>query len=117
MAHIVFREQLGLTYPTYGTALWDPSPGRQHEAVEVGDVGFVRKGHFHRLFNVLLPRDHPSNQHPIPAPEDHEQLELRVPFGHILMNEIHVNSGQNATHLDSKHVMQTSQGLGPLASR
>lgn len=27
--------------------------------VRVGDVGFIREGIFHRLFNALLPADHP----------------------------------------------------------
>jgi len=48
MEYDIFREKLVLKYPIYGHALWQPSP-----AVEIGDVGFIREGHFHHLFNVL----------------------------------------------------------------
>lgn len=109
--HIVFRKELGSAYPTFGLPLWEPGPGG-NEAVEVGDVGFVREGYFHRLFNVLHPRDHPSNQGPIPAPEDHEQLELGL--GHIHTTQIRGDRGQN--YFRSRHVFM-SQGLGPSASR
>jgi len=51
MEYDIFREKLVLRYPAYGHALWQPSP-----AVEIGDVGFIREGHFHRLFNVLPPQ-------------------------------------------------------------
>ncbi|KAF8258119.1 hypothetical protein EI94DRAFT_1755655 [Lactarius quietus] len=45
--------------------------------VEVGDVGFIREGRFHRLFNVLLPADDPSHRN-YGVPEYHEQLTLRM---------------------------------------
>ena len=57
----IFREELAIRYPAHGHALWEPDPGRLYEAVEVGDVGFIRKGYFYRLFNALLPRDPPSD--------------------------------------------------------
>ena len=56
-----FRDLTATRYPAYGHALWEPSSGRLYSAVEVGDVGFVREGQFRRLFNVLLPADHPSH--------------------------------------------------------
>ncbi|KAH8978794.1 hypothetical protein EDB86DRAFT_857742, partial [Lactarius hatsudake] len=63
MAHYdIFRDQLGIKYPAFGHALWEPNPGRLYSPVEVGDVGFIREGKFHRLFNALLPADHPSHQ-------------------------------------------------------
>ena len=47
MAHYgIFRQELAFAYPTYGNALWEPDPGGQYNAVEVGDVGFIRRGHF-----------------------------------------------------------------------
>ena len=68
----VFRGQLAIKYPIYGHALWDPSPLRLCSPVEVGDVGFIREGRFHRLFNALLSVDHPS--HKSGVPEYHEPL-------------------------------------------
>jgi len=70
-----FRETLAINYPDYGHALWEPSPGGLHDAVEVGDVGFIRNGCFHRLFNISLPGDHPSHQK-FGVPESHEPLRL-----------------------------------------
>jgi len=55
MEYDIFREKLALKYSAYGHALWKPNPGEHNPAVEIGDVGFIREGHFHRLFNVLPP--------------------------------------------------------------
>ena len=68
----IFREQLAITFPTYGHALWDPSPMRPSRPVEIGNVGFIRWGRFHLLFNALLPADDPS--HELGVPEYHEPL-------------------------------------------
>jgi hypothetical protein len=74
MAHYdIFREQLAIKYPACGHALWEPTPGTGHGRVEVGDVGFIREGQFHRLFNALLPEDHPSH-HEFGVPQYHEVL-------------------------------------------
>ncbi|KAI9435119.1 hypothetical protein H4582DRAFT_704429 [Lactarius indigo] len=74
MAHYdIFRDQLGIKYPAFGHALWEPSPGRLYSPVEVGDVGFIREGKFHRLFNALLPADHQSHER-FGVPEHHEPL-------------------------------------------
>ncbi|KAH9025507.1 hypothetical protein EDB85DRAFT_2118432, partial [Lactarius pseudohatsudake] len=75
MAHYdIFRHHLLITAPGYGYALWNPDPGNLYPAVEVGDVGYIRKGRFHRLFNVLLPAIHPSHRNGVP--EYHEQLDI-----------------------------------------
>ena len=68
----VFREQLGIKYPAFGHALWEPGPVNPDRPVEVGDVGFIRRGRFHRLFNALLPADDPS--HDLGVPEYYEPL-------------------------------------------
>jgi hypothetical protein len=68
----IFREKLAIKYPTYGYALWEPSPSKPYDLVEVGDVGFIREGRFHRLFNALLSADHPSNKSGVP--EYHQPL-------------------------------------------
>ena len=56
----IFREELGIRYPDHGHALWDPDPGGLYNFVEIGDVGFIRSGYFHRLFNALLPPSDPD---------------------------------------------------------
>ncbi|KAH8991260.1 hypothetical protein EDB92DRAFT_1778594, partial [Lactarius akahatsu] len=64
-------------FPAYGHALWDPDPGNLYPAVEVGDVGYIREGKFHRLFNVLLPAEDESHAL-FGVPENYEQLELNI---------------------------------------
>ncbi|KAI9439697.1 hypothetical protein H4582DRAFT_1876692 [Lactarius indigo] len=71
----IFRHHLLITAPAYGYALWDPDPGDLYPAVEVGDVGYICEGKFHRLFNVLLPAKHPSHDNGVP--EYHEPLEIK----------------------------------------
>lgn len=74
MAHYdIFRDQLAIKYPFYGHALWEPNPGGLYHAIEVGDVGYILRGKFLRLFNVLLPADHPSHQRS-GVPESHAPL-------------------------------------------
>ena len=69
----IFRDQLAIKYPSHGHALWVPSPRNPDRPVQVGDVGFIRKGKFHRLFNSLLPADDPSHDE-LGVPEYHEPL-------------------------------------------
>ena len=76
MDYDIYREQLAIKYPTYGHALWEPSPGGRYAAVNIGDVGFIRTGRFHRLFNILLSRDDPSHRDGVP--QRHEQLILGI---------------------------------------
>lgn len=73
-----FRDQLAIAHPAFGYALWEPDPGQQYPPVEVGDVGFVRQGKFHRLFNALLPANHQSHRR-FGVPEHYEPLQLSVP--------------------------------------
>ncbi|KAI0272702.1 hypothetical protein BC834DRAFT_360256 [Gloeopeniophorella convolvens] len=105
MAHYdIFREELGLKYHGYGYALWEPSPGSLYTSVEVGDVGFIREGKFHRIFNILLPGDHPSHRN-FHVPEDDEPLELKM--------ENHIDTGSlSPNDLLSGSVIVASGGLG-----
>ena len=68
----IFHEKLAIKYPSYGHALWEPGPRNPDRPVQVGDVGFVRRGRFYCLFNALLPEDDPS--HVLGVPEYHEPL-------------------------------------------
>jgi len=63
---IVIRGQLAIKYPAYSHALWEPSPSRLCRPVEVGGVGLIRGGRFHRLFNTLFSVDHPSHKSDVP---------------------------------------------------
>jgi len=74
LAHYdTFRDQLAIAHPAFGHALWEPGPG-EYPPIQVGDVGFIRQGKFHRLFNALYSEIHPSNQR-FGIPEDHEQFQ------------------------------------------
>ena len=79
------------------------SPGELYSTVEVGDVGFIREGKFHRLFNVLLPADHPSQIFGVP--EYHQPLELNIQ-PHIYMTTLSQNDFR------SRGVKVESGGLG-----
>lgn len=81
----IFREQLGIRFPAHGHALWDPSPQTPDKPVEVGDVGFVRRGKFHCLFNALRPKSEQAD-----VPEGYEQL---VPRSSNHLTKSSLNSG------------------------
>lgn len=72
-----FRDQLAIKYPVYGHALWEPNPGGLYHSIEVGDVGYTLHGKFLRLFNILLPADHPSHEKS-GVPESHEPLKPSI---------------------------------------
>ncbi|KAF8265480.1 hypothetical protein EI94DRAFT_1588721 [Lactarius quietus] len=96
MAHYdIFRDQLAIRFPGYGHALWEPSPGDPNDVVGVGDVGYINQGKFHRLFNIMLPADHPSHES-FGVPDNHEQFRPRVP-----------------RHIIPLHVMYHSYSLRP----
>lgn len=48
-----------------GTPLWYPEPSESGE-VEIGDVGFLQDGGFHRLFNITVDETHPFNKDGVP---------------------------------------------------
>ena len=57
----VYREQLSPLH--HGYALWEPEPVKGlYDKVSIGDVGYVDRGFFHRMFNVTLPWDNPLNK-------------------------------------------------------
>ena len=90
MAHYdIFRHHRAIKFPAYGHALWEPDPGNLFPAVEVGDVGYICEGKFHRLFNALLPAEHPSHRN-FGVPEDHEQLIPNI--------EHHINISKLSPH-------------------
>jgi hypothetical protein len=81
----IFRHHLLMRFPAYGHALWEPDPGNLYPAVKVGDVGYIREGKFHRLFNVFLPAEDKSHK-AFGVPEHHEPLTLSI--------GAHINTGR-----------------------
>ncbi|KAH9057579.1 hypothetical protein EDB87DRAFT_1548684, partial [Lactarius vividus] len=73
-----------------GHALWEPEPGEHFPPVQVGDVGFIRQGKFHRLFNALLAADHPSHG-TFSVPEGHEPLRPTMP-NHVDRGSLYPNN-------------------------
>jgi hypothetical protein len=80
----VYRDQLAAL--SHGLALWKPDPPRRnprrnpnltekiYENVSIGDVGYLHEGTFIRMFNVMLPWDHPMNR-TLGDPEPYEPLD------------------------------------------
>jgi len=102
-----YREELAKSYPIFGVPLWNPEPA-EFPAVEVGDVGFIRQGRFHRLFNALLPANHPSHVR-FGVPADHEPLQPSLVD--------HIDGGiTNPSIFSSYGVTVASSGLESLAA-
>ncbi|KAF8267554.1 hypothetical protein EI94DRAFT_1730277 [Lactarius quietus] len=59
-----YRDQLASLH--HGHALWAPNPAGLYDQVTVGDVGYVRQGHFLRMFNALLPANDPAQVYGVP---------------------------------------------------
>ena len=59
-----YRDQLASLY--HGHALWEPDPARLYDRVRVGDVGYVKRGHFFRMFNILLQADDAAQIYGVP---------------------------------------------------
>ena len=57
----VYWDQLSAL--SHGIALWNPDlPNEIFNNVSIGDVGYLHEGTFIRMFNVMLPWNHPSNR-------------------------------------------------------
>jgi len=71
----VYRVQLLSQSLSHGYALWNPEPVKNtYDKVSIGDVGYVNcQGSFHRMFNVTLPWDDPSNNK-LGTPEQYQPL-------------------------------------------
>ena len=90
MAHYdIYREELGRNLHAFGYALWEPSPGVLGDPVAIGDVGYIHEGKFHRIFNVLLPKDHQTHEN-FGTPEYHEPLQLNMK-SHVHTHELGPN--------------------------
>ncbi|KAI0266123.1 hypothetical protein BC834DRAFT_143561 [Gloeopeniophorella convolvens] len=72
VAWSVYRDQLA--HLSHGLALWEPDPGGIYDHVTIGDLGYVDKGHFMLMFNILLRGDHPRQTFGVP--ESFEPLNM-----------------------------------------
>jgi hypothetical protein len=73
-----FRHELAITYTGYGHALWEPDPGGLYNTVAVGDVGFIRDGYFHSLFNALRPPSDPDGSEYPPQLQPKNSHHIRI---------------------------------------
>ena len=77
--------------------MWNPNPPKNiYNKVSIGDVGYLQEGTFIRMFNVMLPWDHPSNAM-LGYPEIYELLDCG-PFANTLGGDF------DATEHYSRHV-------------
>src|SRR5258708_39224983 len=104
----IFREQLAFEYPSYGLALWVPTPRKPNRPVQVGDVGYISEGQFHRIFNAPLPAGDPFHEYGVP--DDHEPLRPRLVLvdhlNTIILNPSNYCSAGASVEPDSKDLFR-----------
>ena len=92
----IYRDQLAAL--SQGIALWNPKPPKRiYNKVSIGDVGYIYRGSFIRMFNVMLPWDHPSNR-TLGHPDPYESLD-DGPVANTL--ERHFDRVEHYSHLVS----------------
>ena len=83
--HRTYAKQLEIL--GYGYALYEPNPMDDYDRVRVGDVGYIQKGKFMKLFNIFEPLDDAGN--PInrnvpdlfePLPEEFREISSLEPL-------------------------------------
>ncbi|KAI9510675.1 hypothetical protein F5148DRAFT_542386 [Russula earlei] len=123
----VYRQQL--TSLHHGLALWQPNPIENlYDEVSIGDVGYIEDGFFHRMFNVTLPWDDPSNTR-LDEPEPYEPLDCGprattrgAPLAKGDYYSPHVSTEENANNVsawnpdDLEGVRYQCRGQGALLS-
>ncbi|TFK83320.1 hypothetical protein K466DRAFT_498709 [Polyporus arcularius HHB13444] len=85
----------------YGHPLWYPEPCREFGEVRIGDVGYLRDGHFTFLFNAMHDADHTLN------------AVRGVPCGFEVFNpknpmRKHLPNAITQSHLHSKNIRSAS---------
>ncbi|KAJ7779170.1 hypothetical protein B0H16DRAFT_1711520 [Mycena metata] len=99
-AHQVYSSQLSQLHQGY--ALWGPEPCHYKE-VTPGDVGYLKDGSFHRLFNATLSADHEDQT--LGVPPCFQPLEL--PPAWLYRNDKFFNPG----NLRSSSVTECRYGI------
>ncbi|KZT25674.1 hypothetical protein NEOLEDRAFT_1064514 [Neolentinus lepideus HHB14362 ss-1] len=97
----------------YGRATWeaDPKANGEDHAVQVGDVGYMRNGGFHRLFNILQEKDHAWNQS-LGVPDDFKPLKS---MGKIIFARSPLKAGALHSHT-VRHISAHSHISSPTGS-
>ena len=101
---------LGLGYP-----MWYPELGTPGGEVKLGDIGYLRDGEFHLLFNCTLPEDDPSHmQRGERLPRDFVPFEFdpgdrRGPLRRVTQSEVTCTSFR-------QHMIHAEGGAGYVAS-
>jgi hypothetical protein len=98
----VYRDQLSAR--SHGLALWNPDPLNLYDKVSIGDVGYLYQGVFIRMFNVMLPWDHPSNRYRfVRSPEAYDPLDggpftntIEAQFDEVVLTSRFVTAETNA---------------------
>jgi len=106
-----FREELAISHPLHGHALWEPDPGGLYDVVAVGDVGFIREGCFYSLFNALRPPSDPNPNGPVG-----EKIQDRPKYPPQLRpkKSPHLRSSRdNQRYFCSKNVTKVAGGTSP----
>lgn len=77
-------------YACYGTPLYHPEPvivwdqqtlqTKAEAPVAIGDVGIVKEGKFHRIFNLSVSSTHPPNIHGVPPGYENPGVDLGQVF-------------------------------------
>ncbi|TFK49030.1 hypothetical protein OE88DRAFT_456372 [Heliocybe sulcata] len=97
----------------YGRATWeaDPKANGEDYAVQVGDVGYMRNGGFHRLFNILQSQEHPWNQS-LGVPEGFDPLKTT---GKVVFARSPLKAGPLHSH-SVRHISASGQITSPTGS-
>ena len=98
----IFRHHIVKEFPAYGHALWEPGHGNLYPAVKVGDVGYIRRGKFRRLFNVLLPAEDESHER-FGVPEYHEPLNVTEHIETGMLSPMNFCSAKVTSMPESEH--------------
>ncbi|EMD31093.1 hypothetical protein CERSUDRAFT_120141 [Gelatoporia subvermispora B] len=108
-AYAVYADQL---YSLgHGMPLWLPEPTQQEgelpePEVQIGDVGYLHKGGFFRLFNISRPLGDPLNRRGCPGGPSYQSFQLNTTATYDLPNAIPPGS------LYSRSMKEISVGAG-----
>lgn len=95
----VYRDEL--LNLTYGYPIFEPDPGDE-AYIRVGDVGYISRGHFYRLFNAFFDASSPINsKHGVPEHYTPLPPELQTTYqGGSLPIGAHSSKTVSSVHLN-----------------
>ncbi|EMD35205.1 hypothetical protein CERSUDRAFT_116674, partial [Gelatoporia subvermispora B] len=119
-AHVIYAEQLFQL--GFGMPLWIPERCSDNGGVLIGDVGFLKGGGFHRVFNARLPPSHASNRahgtpYALPAEDGNETPKhTSISIGSGIMCSEGVSRGsmcstkENFTEIEQQLICKKAKG-------